>query len=343
MSIRRDNLLNMYRHQRPLFIPQYFDMVTCIPTAFTESAREYGSVKDDWGVTWLMLTTQPGPVRDEKIPNVMDDITEWQTQMKIPDVESFDWEGAAARDTANWDRENKVSKVIIVNGMWERLHSLHGFQDSLMDLLEEPECVFDVFSAIADYRVAQIRKIAKYYKPDIIQIHDDYGTEKNLFFSKATWMELVRPNLKKMVDAIHECGMLYEHHSCGHIAPLLEEFIALGIDAWNPVQSTNHPEELFKKYAGQIVFVGGFQDRLFISSTATDEEKKASIRQTIELGAESGLWFPHVTAVSDDYQDFMNMAVYEHNKPIYEKLGLTGPLFDPPKPGGFEYAYKIKY
>ena len=43
----------------------------------------------------------------------LEDITAWRAHLKIPDPKSYDWERGAREDTAQWDRENKLSSVIM--------------------------------------------------------------------------------------------------------------------------------------------------------------------------------------------------------------------------------------
>ncbi len=326
---RRENVLRAYRRQNPWFIPSMSDVDVCIPSVLEEGPTCVGKSQDGWGTWWLLLEGQPGPMPDEKAPPVLDDITEWRDVIHFPDVDKYDWEAGAAADTANWDRENRISSCIIVNGMWERFDALCGFENALCNVVAEPEETYALLSAIADHKIKYIEKIAKYYKPDKIQLHDDYGTEKAMFFSPDTWRELFKPNLKKIVDAAHANGLIYEHHSCGYIVPILDDFVELGIDAWNPVQNPNNPMELIKKYKGKLTFVGGYNDRLFVDPKATDEDKKNSILATIDAFGPSGSWMPQPT-VGDDYVYFASKAIYDYNKPIYDKLGLSGELYAPP-------------
>jgi uroporphyrinogen decarboxylase len=55
-------------------------------------------------------------------------------------------------------------------------------------------------------------------------------------------------------------------HSDGAVAPLLDDFIEMGIDIYNPVQPNvpgSDPRELKDKYGGRISFFGGLdQQRL---------------------------------------------------------------------------------
>lgn len=329
MSIRRDNILNTYRHKAHDFIPSFGDCDFCIPSVLEEGPTGIGASKDGWGVTWLLLEGQPGPIQDEKVPFVLDDVTTWRETVHFPDVSKYDWEGCAAKDTASWDRENRISNVVLVNGIWERYYALRGFQNALVDLLVEPEAAAELLNAIAEHKITYMKYLKKYYNPDKIQLHDDYGTEKAMFMSVDTWRELIKPALKKVVDACHELGMIYEHHSCGHIKPLLDDFVELGIDAWNPVQYTNDPDTIIPKYAGKLTFVGGFNDRMHVNPDATPEDNQKAIDHAVEAYGPLGNWVP-MPSVGDDYQQYAADRIHAFNQPIYEKLGLSGPLFERP-------------
>lgn len=42
----------------------------------------------------------------------------------FPDLDAIDWAAAAGEETAKWDRENKISFMMLINGMFERTHAL---------------------------------------------------------------------------------------------------------------------------------------------------------------------------------------------------------------------------
>lgn len=328
---RRENILRAYRHEVPWFIPSFHDINFCIPSAMEEGPSSPGVSKDAWGVTWLMLEGQPGPIQDEKATVVLPDVTAWRETVHFPDASKSDWQGCAQKDTAKWDRKNKISSVIVVNGLWERFYALCGFENALCNLIMEPEESAALIDAIADHKIIYLQYLKKYYNPDKIQMHDDYGTEKALFMSAGTWREIIKPALKKVVSACHDLGMIYEHHSCGYIAPLLEDFVELGIDAWNPCQYTNDPDSLFEKYAGRITFVGAFNDRIHVDPSASPEDNFRAIDHSVETYGPIGSWVPMPT-VGKEYLSYAANKIYEFNRPRYERLGLTGEGFGRPTP-----------
>ena len=136
MITARENILMAYHHEEPYWVPsQYLDQNTCVYPASQEGAHGYGVNQIDcFGVSWDFLPGMEGQMVTKGTKRI-EDLSEWRDVLTMPDVEKWDWEGGAARDTAHWDRKNKISSVIIINGLFEQLHTLTGFEDALCYLL----------------------------------------------------------------------------------------------------------------------------------------------------------------------------------------------------------------
>ena len=329
MITARENIMMAYRHQEPYWVPsQYLDQNTCLYSASREGVSGYGHFVDCFGIHWDYRPGDSGPMVSggtKRLKNMED----WREEIHFPDCGTWDWERCAARDTASWDRENKISSVIMVNGLFEQLHALTGFEDALCYLLTEQDAVEDFLDTLTDYRIRQIQRIAQYYKPDKIQFHDDYGEARNTFMSVDTWRLIFKPRLKRIVDAVHGEGMLYEHHSCGYIATLVEDFIDLGFDALNPLQIQNDPFALKKKYRDKLCFVGGFDNQGILDRPgATYEERVKEIRYRIELMAPGGSWVAHPVMIDPSIGTALTDVLYDYNGPLMARAGYT----PPPKP-----------
>ena len=326
MITARENILMAYHHKEPLWVPsQTLDQNTCLPSIVPEGPRGFGVTTDIFGVSYTLEKGMEGPMVTVGTKR-LEDVTEWRKELTFPDPKTYKWEEGAAHDTANWDRENKISSVIVVNGMFEQLHAMTGIEDALCDLVAEEEDTYDLLGAIADYRIEEIRLIAKYYKPDKIQFHDDYGSNDRLLMSKPTWQKMIKPHLKRIVDAVHEEGMLYEHHSCGYIAPLIEEFIEIGFDALNPLQITNNPYELKKKYGKTLCFVGGFDNQHVLDRQGvTYEERYEEIKYRVGLMAPGGSWVAQPAMIDPSISQPLIDVLYEYNQPLWEKAGYIPP------------------
>ncbi len=73
-------------------------------------------------------------------------------------------------------------------------------------------------------------------------------------------------------------------HSDGEVAPLLDDFIELGIDVYNPVQPNvpgSDPEELKNRYDDSICFFGGIDQQQLLPEGDPDK-----IRQEVQYRAD---------------------------------------------------------
>lgn len=277
----RDNVILAMKHKEPYWIPNNItDCDIVLQQAVQERYEGTTEGKDEFGVEFVYDKESRGPVVRPGY-KTFDEIEEWHN-LVFPDLENRDWEALAAKDTANWDRENKFSIVQLYNGMFERAHIMMGFQEVLMALLEEPEEMEAWFKAFTDYRCALIKKIAQYYKPDAIMIFDDYGAKQSMMFSPSIWREMIKPQLKRMVDTAHECGMFYILHGCGYYKPIFPDIVELGVDGVHPVQVSNDPMELKEKYGKDICFCGGFDNvDILDNEHCTEEQTREEVRRVL--------------------------------------------------------------
>ena len=286
----KENALLALQHKEPEYFPITSDMDTCAPrgVGFIQETSCTTGVGLDWfGQSW---TFEPNIGGANPTPGVhlVPDITRWKEFMQFPDLSKLDWEGYAARDTANWDREHKLSRVMVGYGMWERMFSVMDFEDALCALMEEPEACYEFFGAVADHKIRLYDYLIRYYKPDILIMHDDYGSGGGMFMPPQTWRELLKPHLQRIIDSITSKGVMYDHHCCGYFAPILGEIADMGTTATNTMHVCNDPAKLKKEIGHKMCFIGGFDTQFIDKASSTEEEIRASIRKTIDELAPGG-------------------------------------------------------
>ena len=77
--------------------------------------------------------------------------------------------------------------------------------------------------------------------------------------------ELLVAEYRRLFDLYRAQGVIINFHSCGHIQPLLETFIDLGIHVLNPVQaSANDLAEVRRVSQGRLVLLGGLSSGLLV-------------------------------------------------------------------------------
>ena len=145
--------------------------------------------------------------------------------------------------SASWDREKHLTRINDLFGPWERMFSVMEFQEALCALVEEPEACYDFFGAIADHKIRLYEYIIRYYQPDILCMHDDYGHGKGMFMSPETWRALIKPHLQRIIDmhispvniSVHttnpelRCRMLHNRFA-GEALDKIRRFYEAGIE-----------------------------------------------------------------------------------------------------------------
>ena len=311
---KREQLLQVYAHKNIGYVPNFFtDFDFLKPETMNERAEAGG--KDWFGVEWefvpLVLAAMVKPNT-----KVLTDITKWREQVPFPNLDVIDWEAAAARETAGWDRENKISYLMLINGMFERTHALMGFEDAFVAMYEEPEEYQALVDAITDYKIKLIEIMGKYYKPDVLCFHDDYGANDRMLMSPDLWRQFFKEPLRRVIEATHKAGIIYEHHSCGYIEPIFDELVELGIDAIDPLQITNPIRELKDKYQDRLTFVGGYDTQnVYDRPGVTEEEIRRETQRTMDLLAPGGSFAAFPLTVTFD---FVPTFIDEHFKHAFK-------------------------
>jgi uroporphyrinogen-III decarboxylase len=141
--------------------------------------------------------------------------------------------------------------------LFERMHTLHGFQNTLLDLYLERDRMETLADRIVDFNLGIIHSISRRF-PGLIHgftFTDDWGTEQATFISPELWDEFFKPRYSRMFDAIHAAGWHVWMHSCGKVNALLESLIEVGLDVINLQQPRALGiEEVGEQFRGRICF-----------------------------------------------------------------------------------------
>jgi uroporphyrinogen decarboxylase len=127
---------------------------------------------------------------------------------------------------------------------------------------------------------------------DIVKIGDDLGTQKSLLISPEMYRRVLKPIHAELVAFIKErtrAKVLF--HTDGDVFPLIEDFIEIGIDILNPIQTSagkmSNLEELKARFRGRIVLCGGI-DTHHVLPAGTPDDVRRETKRVIEILAPGG-------------------------------------------------------
>lgn len=240
--------------------------------------RGYGDISDVIGIGYDMIK----PPEAEAEPNLDQWLCHWEHtdmpnmgQVKghplvdLSKMDEFPWPDGndqrrykkvperLSKIKSNPNHKDKYLTTGIFMILWERMHSLHGFENCMIDLMDNTREINELADRIIEYDIAIVRNMHRICGDKIqgFSFTEDWGTQEDLQVSPDLWMSFFFPRYKKLFDVIHECGWHVWMHSCGKINKALPGLIEAGCDVINMQQPrTNGIEEIGNKFSGRICF-----------------------------------------------------------------------------------------
>jgi hypothetical protein len=166
-------------------------------------------------------------------------------QFPAMDIEERFRNCSAALDQAEQQGKYVCAEIFMV--LFERMHSLHGFEAILCDLIADRPAMEALADRIIGVQMDFVRAVHRRFGSRVhgIGMTDDWGTQQAGFVSIAMWRDFFLPRYKRLYDLMHSCGKVNE---------LIEGFIEAGVDAVNLLQPrTLGIEEIGQRYRGRIL------------------------------------------------------------------------------------------
>jgi len=208
---------------------------------------------DEWGCVWSHTNVKNmGQVKGHPLEDIRQlarhPVPDYTDGSRFVDCE-------AALKQADAEGKYVVAGIFMV--LFERMHTLHGFENTLVDLSEDRPAMEALADRIVDVHVTLVKEVARRF-PKRIQgwsMTDDWGTQQAAFVRFETWMDFFFPRYKRIFDAMHAAGCDVWVHSCGKVNEIVEGYIRAGVNVVNLQQPRALGiEEMGRRYAGRITF-----------------------------------------------------------------------------------------
>jgi uroporphyrinogen decarboxylase len=154
--------------------------------------------------------------------------------------------------------DEKYICTVLFMLLFERMHALRGFENTLVDLYLERERIELLADKIVEFDLEIINNISQRYPGQIhgIIFSDDWGTQQNLIIKTELWRGFFKPRYRQIFNAIHKAGWHAWMHTCGFVNPIIGDLIDIGLDAINLQQpKVLGISEIGNLYRGKICFV----------------------------------------------------------------------------------------
>lgn len=210
-----------------------------------------GSMTDEWGCTWVRSeVANMGQVKGHPL-------ADWSA------LDHFHWLDADApafyegMEESFVGSEGKYVTLSIFMLLFERMHALHGFENTLADLYLKRERIEMLADRIVEFDLGIIRNVVQRFPNCIhgLRFTDDWGTQQSLLIKPRLWDEFFKPRYKRIFDAAHEVGWHVWMHTCGKVNAIIDGLIEVGLDVINLQQPRALGiEEIGQRFRGRICF-----------------------------------------------------------------------------------------
>ncbi len=230
--------------------------------------------------------------RLEKYPGATHpDLEAWEP----PRLGAATWEHYRAQAEALFNGTDKAL-IAPLGPPYELFNGLGqgGFEPWMVTLASEPDYVRALYGKLVDAWLANLQALwdAVGGRVQILQIADDFGTQRAPFLSVRMFRELVMPAYRRGLDWIHaHTPWKVMLHSDGALFPLLPSIVEMGVDILNPLQTAAEgmsPDRLKAAFGEQLIFWGGACDPQTTLAFGTPPEVARETRRNVEVLAAAG-------------------------------------------------------
>ena len=188
-------------------------------------------------------------------------------------------------------------KVLMMSGatpgLWEHSWYVFGIEKAFMNLAAN-QLLMEAFTEhLLEWQMAYwhmaLTGLGSYL--DLVQLNEDLGTQRGPMMSLATFRQIYKPRLRRLVDNIlRQTKARVYLHSCGSIVRFIPEIIECGIQVLNPVQVNAEgmdSSRLKREFGKDLTFWGGGCDPVVLQ-TGTPRDVIEEVKRRIHDLAPGG-------------------------------------------------------
>jgi uroporphyrinogen decarboxylase len=145
-------------------------------------------------------------------------------------------------------------------GIFESSQDLVGYEYLCTMQYLDPDLFRDIFKKIGDLYAELWTEMVKRYDDIFVfyRMGDDLGFKSSTLLEPDTIRTHILPQYKRVIDIVHGSGNKFLLHSCGNIFNIMDDIIALDIDAKHSNEDEIAPfEKWIELYGDKIGLFGG--------------------------------------------------------------------------------------
>jgi len=153
---------------------------------------------------------------------------------------------------------------------------------------------------------------------DGMVIWGDVAFRQTMLFDPEYWRQYFKPWVKAMIDECHRNNLPVIYHGCGNVELILEDFIEMKLDAYNPleVKAGLDAVKLKKLFGNKLAYCGN--NNIQVWETGDKDLIKSDVLRKLNAAKGGGFIFQSDHSVSSDVSgqtyDYIVKLVREYGK-----------------------------
>ena len=240
-----------------------------------------GSKRDCLGCAWLLGSTHhlvDWPLREPAMGGY-----------RLPPIKAYvdqylrpNWPADIA------STEGRFRTICHSFGLFERAWSLRGFDNFLVDLVENERFVDELLDRITEWFLESVDLMAG-VPVDAIMLTDDHAAQRGLLMGPRRWRRFFKPRWKRIFERVHHYGLYTVLHMCGDTSEVVPDLIEVGLDCMESCQ----PEcmdvyGLKARYGRDIRFWGGLGAQRVLPFGTAEDVRRETRRLKAEMARGGG-------------------------------------------------------
>jgi uroporphyrinogen decarboxylase len=258
-----------------------------LPRGYRHPVDESGYIINEF-----KMRMRQGPIYMEVVENPMAHV---QT---AADVEAFEFPDPLA-DGRYDDAQmyiDKYGKDYFIIGdmeltMMDLMAQLVGLEKLLLDMAMDEPYLRTLIEKCKNFALPMGKKLVE-MGVDAIWAGDDFGAQNGMLISPSMWRKYFKEQYRDVYAQLKAVNpdVIIAQHCDGAVAPILGDWIEVGLEVFNPVQPNvpgHEPEDLKGKFGDQLSFWGAI-DQQKLLPFGTPAEIEADVKRKIEVLGRGG-------------------------------------------------------